>query len=135
LRWRPLPALTRERAALLVEDEDAIRTVARISLERVGDWKVIAAASGTAALEALADDGPFDAVLLDVMMPGLDGPATLAELRATKLAAQVPVVFMTAKIGAAETERLRALGAAGVIAKPFDPMTLPAQLDRLLDAT
>ncbi|MGH2879774.1 MAG: response regulator [Solirubrobacteraceae bacterium] len=123
------------RRLLLVEDEDAIRTVAQISLERVGDWKVIAAASGTAAVEVFADDGPFDAVLLDVMMPGLDGPGTLARLRMAKPAEHIPVVFMTAKTGASETERLRALGAAGVIAKPFDPMTLPAQLDRLLGGT
>jgi CheY-like chemotaxis protein len=120
------------RRLLLVEDEDAIRTIARLSLERVGGWTVIAAASGRAALEVADDDGPFDAVLLDVMMPGLDGPATLAQLRARSLPAQVPVVFMTAKAGAAEAERLRALGAAGVIAKPFDPLTLPADLERFL---
>lgn len=120
------------RRLLLVEDEDAIRTIARVSLERVGGWAVLAAASGAAAVKAAAEDGPFDAVLLDVMMPGLDGPATLRALHDGLLPASVPVVFMTAKAGEREAQRLRELGAAGVIAKPFDPVELPAQLERLL---
>lgn len=116
------------RRLLLVDDEEAIRTIARLSLERIAGFTVIPAASGRAALEAAADDGPFDVVLLDVMMPGLDGPATLARLRAGPLPAGVPVVFLTAKTTPADRERLLALGAAGVIAKPFDPMTLPDQV-------
>jgi len=122
------------RRLLLVDDEDAIRTIARISLERIAGWTVIPVASGQAALEAAQDDGPFDAVLLDVMMPGLDGPGTLARLRENRLLPGAPVVFLTAKAGLADGERLRALGAAGVIAKPFDPMALPAELARILDA-
>ncbi|HEY5286317.1 MAG TPA: response regulator [Solirubrobacteraceae bacterium] len=118
---------------LLVDDEDAIRIIASISLERVGDWKVIAASSGQAALEAVQDDGPFDAVLMDVMMPGLDGPATLQRMRAGLLPQYVPVIFLTAKIGDAERERLISLGASGVLAKPFDPMTLPDQLEQILE--
>jgi two-component system, OmpR family, response regulator len=121
------------RRLLLVDDDDAIRTIAAISLERVGDWTVIPASSGRAALEAAQDDGPFDAVLLDVMMPDLDGPATLQLLREGVLRPAVPVVFLTAKVGEPEETRLRSLGAAGVIAKPFDPLTLPDELQRLLD--
>lgn len=117
---------------LLVDDEDAIRTIASISLERIGGWTVISAPSGQAALETAQDDGPFDAVLMDVMMPDLDGPATLERLRDGALPDHVPVVFLTAKVGEAECERLLSLGAAGVIAKPFDPMTLPAQLRQIL---
>jgi CheY-like chemotaxis protein len=123
------------RRLLLVDDEDAIRTIAGISLERIGSWTILAVSSGQEALDAARDDGPFDAILMDVMMPGLDGPATLARIREEGgLAQQVPVVFMTAKVGAAERERLLSLGASGVIAKPFDPMTLPDELDRILAA-
>jgi CheY-like chemotaxis protein len=118
---------------LLVDDEDAIRTIAAISLERLAGWTVIPAASGQAALEAAQDDGPFDAILLDVMMPGLDGPATLQSLRAGRLSPEVPVVFLTAKLAKGDWEHLKALGASGVIAKPFDPMTLPGELQRILD--
>jgi CheY-like chemotaxis protein len=122
------------RRLLLVDDDDAIRTIAAISLERIAGWTVIAAASGQAAVEAVQDDGPFDAVLLDVMMPGLDGPTTLRRLREGILQPSVPVVFLTAKVGEAEETRLRSLGAAGVIAKPFDPIALPEELQRIVDA-
>ncbi len=117
---------------LLVDDDEAIRAIASISLERVGGWTVRSACSGQEALEAVQDDGPFDVVLMDVMMPGLDGPATLARMRSGVLPAAVPVVFLTAKVGGAERERLMSLGAAGAIAKPFDPMTLPDTLARIL---
>jgi two-component system, OmpR family, response regulator len=122
------------RRLLLVDDEDAIRTIACISLERIGGWTIVSVSSGQAALDAAQDDGPFDAILMDVMMPGLDGPATLARLRDGELAQQVPIVFMTAKVGEAERERLLSLGASGVIAKPFDPMTLPDELHQMLAA-
>jgi two-component system OmpR family response regulator len=118
---------------LLVEDEDAIRTIAAISLERIGGWDVTPVCSGQAALAAAREEGPFDVVLMDVMMPGIDGPATLARMRDGLLADTVAVVFLTAKLGANEQERLLSLGAAGVIAKPFDPMTLSDELRRLLD--
>jgi CheY-like chemotaxis protein len=119
------------RRLLLVDDEDAIRTIASISLERIAGWTVIPVASGQAALEAAEDDGPFDAVLLDVMMPGLDGPATYQRLRDGPLP-DVPVIFLTAKIATADREHLHSLGADGVIAKPFDPMTLPDQIQQIL---
>jgi CheY-like chemotaxis protein len=114
---------------LLVDDAWDIRTIARMSLERVGGWIVVSAASGP---EALREHGPFDAVLLDVMMPGMDGPATLAQMRAHGLAEDVPVVFLTAKAQGADRARLASLGVAGVLAKPFDPMFLPRELERLL---
>jgi CheY-like chemotaxis protein len=119
---------------LLVDDEEAIRAIASISLERIGSWTIVAVPSGQEALDAAQHDGPFDAILMDVMMPGLDGPDTLARIRDGGLARRVPVVFMTAKVGAAERERLLSLGASGVIAKPFDPMTLADELGRVLDA-
>jgi two-component system, OmpR family, response regulator len=118
---------------LLVDDEEAIRTIAAVSLERIGGWTVISTSSGQAALEIAADDGPFDAVLMDVMMPGLDGPSTLERMRDGVLPLAVPVIFLTAKVGDTERKRLLSLGAAGVIAKPFDPMTLPEDVRRILD--
>jgi two-component system OmpR family response regulator len=117
---------------LLVDDAKDIRMIACISLERVGDWTVIPVASGRAALDALERKGPFDAVLLDVMMPGMDGPSTLQELRARGLPKTVPIVFLTAKAQITERQRLISLGAAGVIAKPFDPLKLPDQLTEFL---
>jgi CheY-like chemotaxis protein len=118
--------------ALLVDDEDDIRRVARMSLERVGGWTVTDAGSADAALAA-ARERQFDAVLLDVMMPDVDGPSTLALLRPV-IGADVPVVFLTAKVQPADVARLRELGAVGVIGKPFDPMGLPGELARLLGA-
>lgn len=117
---------------LLVEDEDAIRAIAAISLERIGGWAVVAVSSGQAALEAAREEGPFDVVLMDVMMPGIDGPTTLERMRDGVLSEEVPIVFLTAKLGASERERLLSLGASGVIAKPFDPMTLSEELRELL---
>ena len=120
------------RRLLLVDDEPAIREIAQISLERVGDWTVIPAPSGAAAVEAVAKDGPFEVVLLDVMMPGVDRPSTLKHLRDGPLPDEVPVVFLTAKVQPEDQQRLRCIGAAGVISKPFDPMTLPDEVDRIL---
>jgi CheY-like chemotaxis protein len=118
---------------LLVDDAEDVRLIAQMSLERVGGWTVVPVVSGEQALRAAADDGPFDAVLLDVMMPGMDGPTTLEQLRAHGLSSRVKVVFLTAKAQTAELRRLRALGTAGVIAKPFDPLALPHELTRLLE--
>lgn len=120
------------RRLLLVDDAQDIRTIACLSLERIGGWTVVSVASGREAVEALTRAGPFDAVLLDVMMPGMDGPSTLQSLRAAGLSAAIPVVFLTAKTQSSERLALVALGAAGVIAKPFDPMTLPMELQEML---
>ena len=120
---------------LLVDDAEDVRLIAQMSLERIGGWTVVPVASGEQALQAATDGGPFDAVLLDVMMPGMDGPSTLRQLRARGLPAEVKIVFLTAKAQAADLQRLRALGAAGVIAKPFDPLALPRQLAELLEAS
>ena len=122
------------RRLLLVDDDDDIRTIARLTLERLGDWTVSDAASGELELDIAMTAGPFDAVLLDVMMPGLDGPATLERMRAGALPDATPVIFLTAKSQRAERERLQALGVAGTIAKPFDPVALPAEIDRVLAA-
>lgn len=112
---------------LLVEDEPDIRAVAQLALEAVGGFTVRLCESGETALAALAEFDP-DLVLLDVMMPGMDGPATLAALRALPVGGDVPMIFMTAKVQPAEIEGYRRLGAIGVVAKPFDPMTLADKL-------
>ena len=120
------------RRVLLVDDEDDIREVARMSLSAVAGWEVVTAASGHEALDAGAAGAPYDAVLLDVMMPGLDGPSTLPLLRERDWGRDVPVVFLTAKVQPADRRMLEALGAAGIVAKPFDPMTLAEQVEALL---
>lgn len=119
------------RRVLLVEDEDDIREVAALSLEAVQSWSVVAVGNGVDGVAAAVADPP-DVVLLDVMMPGQDGPSTLAALRADPRTRDVPVVFLTAKTQRREQDELLALGAAGVLAKPFDPVTLGAQIAAVL---
>jgi CheY-like chemotaxis protein len=115
---------------LYVEDEASIRTIAMTVLEAVGGFTVIACSSGREALAA-APGANADLILLDVMMPEMDGPATLAALREIPQTAQTPVIFMTAKIQASEILHYKSLGALDVVAKPFDPMTLSAQISEI----
>ncbi len=119
------------RTVVVVDDEDDIREVAVLALEAVQGWQVHAVGSGAEAVDVVARVRP-DAVLLDVMMPGQDGPVTLAALHRSTQTADVPVVFLTAKTQAREVEELLAMGAAGVLAKPFDPMALGDDLAALL---
>lgn len=118
------------RKVLIIDDEPDIRQVLRLSLKNLAGIEVIEAASGADGLRA-AEDGTVDAILLDVMMPELDGPATLLALRANTRTAAIPVVFFTAKTMRSEFDRLRALGAAAVFVKPFDPFVLVSDLQRL----
>jgi two-component system, OmpR family, response regulator len=108
---------------LLVEDDAHIRTVAEMALSMVGGFEVRACGSGAEAIDALSTFRP-ELVLLDVMMPGMDGPALLAELRRRPDSAGLQAIFLTARVQRAEIDALLALGALGVIAKPFDPMKL-----------
>jgi CheY-like chemotaxis protein len=119
------------RRVLVVDDDDAIREVAQLSLELVAGWEVEVAASGLEALD-LAVASPPDAILLDVMMPAMDGPTTFARLQADGRTCDVPVVLLTAKVQPAERRRWERLGVAGVLAKPFDPLELPGQIADLL---
>ena len=112
------------RRILLVDDDPDIRQIAALSLRRIGLFDVRLASSGPEALEMAAADPP-DLVLLDVSMPGMDGPATLSALRAGAVASKVPVVFFTATSSEVEVARLCALGAVAVIPKPFDVAALP----------
>lgn len=113
----------RIRSVLLVDDDADIRQIARLSLAEVGGWEVNLASSGAEALEKVNEFNP-DVILLDVMMPGMDGPSTFAELRKIEGFERVPIIFVTAKVQRREVERYVALGASGCISKPFNPMTL-----------
>ena len=117
---------------LYVEDEPDIRFVAEMALQAVGGFTMITCASGEEALSAAAA-ARADLLLLDVMMPGMDGPSTLKALRALPATASTPVIFMTAKVQAAEVAVYKALGALEVIPKPFDPMELAAQIQKIWD--
>ena len=117
---------------LIIDDENDIRRIARLGLERVGKMEVIDAGSGADGIEKARADKP-DVVLLDVMMPVQDGPATLQALKADPATASIPVIFLTAKALASEVQRLRSLGATGVLTKPFDAMTLAAEVRALLE--
>ena len=108
---------------LYVDDEDDIREIAVMSLELDPDIQVQTSDCGSAALLKAQDWLP-DLILLDVMMPGMDGPETLARLRQDPATSAVPVVFITARTQPEDIEKFMALGAAGVISKPFDPMSL-----------
>jgi CheY-like chemotaxis protein len=115
------------KTVLYVDDEPDIREVVELSLGLAGDLSVHTCGSGEEALDLLPQIVP-DLILLDVMMPGLDGPSTLTKLREFPGFAQTPVVFMTAKAMPQEVERFKALGAVAVIPKPFDPMQLANQV-------
>ena len=108
---------------LHVEDEPDIREVVKISLLLDPDITVKSCDGAACALTEAADWQP-DIILMDAVMPVMDGTQILAQLREDKRTAAIPVVFMTARAQESEIERFRALGAAGVIAKPFDPLTL-----------
>lgn len=108
---------------LYVEDEPDIQAVAKIALEAVGGFELNVFSSGIEAVKNAVAFVP-QLLLLDVMMPGMDGPTTLAELRKLPELAQTPVIFMTAKVQPQEVAHFKSLGAIEVIAKPFDPMTL-----------
>jgi two-component system alkaline phosphatase synthesis response regulator PhoP len=121
-----------QRHLLLIDDEDDIREVAGLSLEMTQGWTVTTANGGAAGI-ALAGNCVPDAILLDVMMPDLDGPGTLRTLQSQESTRAIPVIFLTAKVQAADRENFLRLGVRGLISKPFDPMTLGEQITALLD--
>ena len=118
-----------------VDDEPDIREVAVMSLELDSEIEVQTASSGAEALVML-DGGQWrpDVFLLDVMMPEMDGPSLLAEIRKRPALSEIPAIFITARAQVHELDRFREAGAVGVIPKPFDPMTLPAELRSALRA-
>lgn len=119
---------------LYVDDDADIRTIVGMSLALDPSITVTIAASGEEGLERLSSGPAPDAVILDVMMPGIDGPTVLDRMRANPATAAIPVIFMTAKGRQADVESYRARGAIGVIVKPFDPMHLAADVRTMLNA-
>nr|WP_315469297.1 response regulator [uncultured Undibacterium sp.] len=116
---------------LYVEDDLDIQAVAQIALEVVGGFTLKTCSSGAEAIAAIEQGFVPDLLLLDVMMPNMDGPTTLGELRKKQTTLSTPVIFMTAKVQSSEQDYYFTLGAIGVIAKPFDPMTLASQVRSL----
>jgi CheY-like chemotaxis protein len=112
---------------LVVDDEDDIREVAQVSLEMIGNWAILTARSGQEGLTRAEAEQP-DAILLDVMMPDMDGPTTFQQLQNMPAICHIPVILMTAKVQASDQRRFASLGVKGVIAKPFDPLTLADQV-------
>lgn len=119
------------RRVLIIDDEDDIREVAALSLETVAGWEVLLAGSGAAGIAKAHDQMP-DAILLDVMMPGMDGPTTFRELRAHPKTAGIPVILLTAKVQAADQKRFSDLGVSAVMFKPFDPLALAGDIAKAL---
>lgn len=117
---------------LFVEDEQDIQEVARLALESVGGYIVEVCSSGNEALEKAVAFAP-DLILLDVMMPGMDGPTTLTALREQPETKDTPIVFMTAKSQVCDIERFRELSKLDVISKPFDPMTLSDEVAKIFE--
>lgn len=116
---------------LLVDDDTNIRFVVQICFEGSAEWNLIEASNGQEALETAQKELP-DLILLDMMMPGMDGVTTLGHLRENQITANIPVIFMTAKVQTHELESYKHLGVEGVITKPFDPMTLPDEIKEIL---
>ena len=122
------------RSVLCVDDERDILDVARMCLELVGGYQVACCESGQAALDLLSGGHVPDVVLLDVMMPGMNGPETLAAIRQKPEWRDLPVIFMTARVQEAEVRAYLRLGVTAVIPKPFDPMKLPGELATIWNA-
>jgi len=116
---------------LIIDDEPDIREVAQMSLETVSGWQVLSAESGDEGITKAKQEKP-DAILLDAMMPSMDGPATFQKLQADPSIKQIPVIMFTAKVQAADRKRFADLGVKDVIEKPFDPMKLGSQIAAIL---
>ena len=116
---------------LVVDDDDSVREVTQMALELVAKWHVLAANGGAVAIELAREHRP-DAVLLDLMMPVVDGRATFQALRADERTRDIPVILLTAKLQVGETQAWDDLAVAGVISKPFSPMTLGAEVAAML---
>jgi len=115
------------RRILIIDDEDDIREVAALSLESVAGWQVYTANSGAEGMRMAALELP-DAILMDVMMPAMDGPTTFREMQKMPSIAGIPVILLTAKVQGVDQRRFAGLGVTAVLFKPFDPLTLAEQM-------
>ncbi|MDJ0591548.1 MAG: response regulator [Pleurocapsa sp. MO_226.B13] len=117
---------------LIIEDEESIRVLVKLALEMDLDWEVIAAASGKEGIATAAQEIP-DAILLDVMMPEMNGFETFSQLQANPVTESIPTILLTTKTQLTEAGRLHQLGIKGIISKPFDPLTLETDITRILN--
>jgi CheY-like chemotaxis protein len=121
------------RLILIIDDEDDIREVAALSLEATAGWEIVTASSGAEGIRAAANPNRRPhAILMDVMMPGMDGPTTFRQMQQNPAIAAIPVILLTAKVQGVDQRRFAGLGVAGVLFKPFDPLTLAAQISDAL---
>ncbi len=119
------------RCVLIIDDEDDIREVAALSLEATADWRILTASSGAEGIRTAAAEQP-DAILMDVMMPGMDGPTAFRQLQADAATSRIPVILLTAKVQGVDQRRFAGLGVAAILFKPFDPLALAAQISEAL---
>ena len=122
------------RRILIIDDEDDIREVAALSLESVAGWEIITARSGAEGIEKAKEEKP-DAILMDVMMPAMDGPTTFREMQKVPEISAIPVILLTAKVQGVDQRRFAGLGVTAVLFKPFDPLTLADQMSTALGWT
>ena len=119
------------RTVLIIDDEDDIREVAALSLEATAGWKILTASSGAEGIEIAVAHKP-DAILMDVMMPGVDGPSTFRIMQENPAISHIPVLLLTAKVQGVDKRRFADIGVAAVLFKPFDPLTLADQISEAL---
>jgi CheY-like chemotaxis protein len=121
------------RRILIIDDEEDIREVAALSLETTAGWEIVTASSGADGIRAAANSNPYpDAILMDVMMPEMDGPTTFRLMQQNPDLAGIPVLLLTAKVQGVDQRRFAGLGVSAVLFKPFNPMTLAAQISEKL---
>lgn len=121
------------RRILIIDDEDDIREVAALSLEATAGWEILTASSGADGMRTAANCSPCpDAILMDVMMPGMDGPTTFRMMQQDPAISHIPVLLLTAKVQGVDQRRFAGLGVAAVLFKPFDPLTLATQISESL---
>ncbi len=122
------------RRVLIIDDEDDIREVAALSLEATAGWQILTARSGVEGIAIASSEHP-DAILMDVMMPGQDGPTTFRIMQSMPAISSIPVLFLTAKVQGVDQRRFADLGVAAILPKPFDPLTLAQQVSTVLGWT
>jgi two-component system, OmpR family, alkaline phosphatase synthesis response regulator PhoP len=119
------------RQILIIDDEEPIQLVVQFGIQMAAGWSVLRASSGRAGIE-IAENEPLDVILLDIMMPEMDGVSTFQELQANPKTGGIPVIFLTAKAQTAEKRQFQELGASGLITKPFNALDLPEQITKIL---
>jgi CheY-like chemotaxis protein len=119
------------RRVLIIDDEDDIREVAALSLEATAGWEILTASSGAEGISIAAAQKP-DAILMDVMMPAMDGPTAFKEMQKLPEISHIPVILLTAKVQGVDQRRFAGLGVAAVLFKPFDPLSLSEEISAAL---